>query len=134
MRFLVAAGAFVGAVVPGRVAPAVRRRIARRAVPAGAQLLRVVPLLLAPHVINRVDGVLRPREAHLALALALDMVARPGLRPHRRVGSFTGLTLALVADVYATVLEDQNVLDVSKVVAFPADVNAIRFSEGERPA
>eukprot|EP00959_Pyramimonas_sp_CCMP1952_P058356 1218682-Pyramimonas_sp.AAC.1 len=65
-----------------------------------------MPLLLVPHVTSSVDGVLWPREAHLALALAPDMVARPGLRPHRRVGSFTRLTLALVADVYATVLED----------------------------
>eukprot|EP00959_Pyramimonas_sp_CCMP1952_P181627 3797328-Pyramimonas_sp.AAC.1 len=40
------------------------------------------------------------------------MVAGSGLRPRRRTGASTRLTLAFLADVYAAVLEDQDVLDL----------------------
>eukprot|EP00959_Pyramimonas_sp_CCMP1952_P251606 5257515-Pyramimonas_sp.AAC.1 len=94
MRFLDNAGAFVGAVAPGRVAPAALWRVARRVISVGAQLLRVVLLLLAPSFICSVEGALRPGEAHFALALAPLLVAGAGPRPRRRAGAFAGLTLA----------------------------------------
>eukprot|EP00959_Pyramimonas_sp_CCMP1952_P317233 6639534-Pyramimonas_sp.AAC.1 len=69
-------------------------------------------LLLVPSFINSAEAALRPGDAHLALALAPVLVAGSGQRPRRRAGAFARLTLAFLADVYAAVLEDQDVLDI----------------------
>eukprot|EP00959_Pyramimonas_sp_CCMP1952_P320487 6706694-Pyramimonas_sp.AAC.1 len=69
-------------------------------------------LLLAPSIISSVEGVLWPVEARNSLALAPVLVARPGLRPRRRAGAFYQTHPCLLADVYAVVLEDQDVLDI----------------------
>eukprot|EP00959_Pyramimonas_sp_CCMP1952_P329141 6890507-Pyramimonas_sp.AAC.1 len=71
-----------------------------------------MPLLLAPSFISSVEGVLCPGEAHFALALAPVLVSGSGLRPRRRAGAFTRLTLTFLPEVYAAVLEDQDILDL----------------------
>eukprot|EP00959_Pyramimonas_sp_CCMP1952_P148870 3114187-Pyramimonas_sp.AAC.1 len=57
-------------------------------------------LLIVLSFISRVEGVLWPGEARVALVLAPVLVAGSGLRPRRSAGAFTGLTLAFLADVY----------------------------------
>eukprot|EP00959_Pyramimonas_sp_CCMP1952_P062378 1304138-Pyramimonas_sp.AAC.1 len=68
-------------------------------------------LLLVPSFICSVASVSWPGDARLALARAPVLAAGSRLRPRRRAGAFAGLALAFLADVYAAVLEHQDVLD-----------------------
>eukprot|EP00959_Pyramimonas_sp_CCMP1952_P221727 4635091-Pyramimonas_sp.AAC.1 len=61
-------------------------------------------LLLVLAFISNVAGLLRPGDAHFALALAPVLVAGSGLHPRRRAGTFAKLTLAFLADVHAAAL------------------------------
>ena len=99
-----------GCVGPGRVVPAVLWGVAGRVVSIGTKFLWIG--FFVPIVVGSVESVWRPVVPGLAFAFALARVAL-AWRPRRWVEAIAfRVSFALLADVDATVLEDQDFLDL----------------------